>query len=772
MLGITLTDPIGQHGVTTITDCRGSTPSSNTCTNLQSTIIQGLSSHSTLFTPPLQYTGKHPIPTTETLLRSIPTMVLYDDRGLEIFDRITYDKDYYLTESEIDVLRNYADHIVSTLVKDGSVLIELGCGAMRKTKYILEAIERQGHKNVTYYAVDLSESSLRDSIAPLTQAFPTINFVGLLGCYEDSIVHITHSIPASTPKTYLWLGSSIGNLNRTEAATFLNHIREEGMNTGDTFLCGIDRRNSPEILSLAYNDRSGLTREFIMNGLDHCNTILDSPVFSRDKFDYVSIYNPIEGRHEAYYQSLHPQTLHLPSTTITLSANELIHVEYSYKYSSPEISKLVESARFYHVGKWTDSQHMYDLHLFQKPPFFFDKGIKERVPDSKEWTELWNAWDTIISTIPDYSLRPISLRHPYIFYLGHIPTFLDLQLSRALGTLPLASEFYQRIFERGMDPDMDDPSMCHSHSEVPDTWPEAAEIHTFTRQIRDVVLDVLSQPLDAKISRALWMCYEHEAMHLETLLYMLVQSPLTLPPKHILKPLSLSLPPPDVDPLTFIDVNEPTTVKTGLNDPESDNVVPDRFGWDIEHPPRSLPVAPHAISSRMISIAEYIVYLNSQQWPAALIPASWAPLPSSSSSKYGVKSPFGLLPLDTVGYFPVSVSGDQATRYAKIHGCRLPTDSEILHSPLSSSSYGFTSLLPVNNSLWEWSSTPLTAHPGYEPSKLYPGYSSDFFDGKHLVVLGGSWATVPRIKERKSFVNWYQGGYGYVFGGFRIVKDL
>ena len=52
--------------------------------------------------------------------------------------------------------------------------------------------------------------------------------------------------------------------------------------------------------------------------------------------------------------------------------------------------------------------------------------------------------------------------------------------------------------------------------------------------------------------------------------------------------------------------------------------------------------------------------------------------------------------------------------------------------------------------LWEWTSTTLEAHQGFEAMPLYPGYTADFFDGKHNIVLGGSWATHPRIAGRKS----------------------
>ena len=72
---------------------------------------------------------------------------------------------------------------------------------------------------------------------------------------------------------------------------------------------------------------------------------------------------------------------------------------------------------------------------------------------------------------------------------------------------------------------------------------------------------------------------------------------------------------------------------------------------------------------------------------------------------------------------------------------------------------------------WEWTSSVLEKHQGFEAMDLYPLYTADFFDGKHNVVLGGSWATHPRIAGRKSFVNWYQRNYPYVWAGARIVRD-
>ena len=70
---------------------------------------------------------------------------------------------------------------------------------------------------------------------------------------------------------------------------------------------------------------------------------------------------------------------------------------------------------------------------------------------------------------------------------------------------------------------------------------------------------------------------------------------------------------------------------------------------------------------------------------------------------------------------------------------------------------------------WEWSSTPFLPRAGFRAwIPGYPGYSADFFDGRHLVVFGGSWPTASGLL-RRSFRNWYQGQYPYVFAAFRLV---
>jgi L-histidine Nalpha-methyltransferase / hercynylcysteine S-oxide synthase len=158
------------------------------------------------------------------------------------------------------------------------------------------------------------------------------------------------------------------------------------------------------------------------------------------------------------------------------------------------------------------------------------------VPSLKEWDELWKTWDIVTrKMIPDDELfdKPIKLRNACIFYLGHIPTFFDMKLTEATKTPPTEPKYFYKIFERGIDPDVDNPEKVHAHSEVPDTWPDLEEILGFQKRVRDRVRILYKSGQaydDMWTGRALWLGFEHEIMHMETLLYMLIQSEKTLPP--------------------------------------------------------------------------------------------------------------------------------------------------------------------------------------------------------------------------------------------------
>lgn len=158
------------------------------------------------------------------------------------------------------------------------------------------------------------------------------------------------------------------------------------------------------------------------------------------------------------------------------------------------------------------------------------------VPSLDDWDGLWAAWDAVTTKmLPHEELldKPIKLRNACIFYLGHIPTFLDIQLTKTTKQRPTDPAMYYQIFERGIDPDVDNPELCHAHSEIPDEWPLVDEILDYQERVRERLKSLYNKGLDAiprTVGRAIWVGFEHEIMHLETLLYMMLQSDKTLPP--------------------------------------------------------------------------------------------------------------------------------------------------------------------------------------------------------------------------------------------------
>lgn len=215
------------------------------------------------------------------------------------------------------------------------------------------------------------------------------------------------------------------------------------------------------------------------------------------------------------------------------------------------------------------------------------------VPTFEDWKGLWAVWDVVTRRmIPDEELlgKPIKLRNACIFYLGHIPTFLDIQLNKVSKLPPCEPSNYPQIFERGIDPDVDNPEHCHDHSTIPDEWPPLEEILSFQNAVREKVATIYDgHDLPRDIGRALWIGFEHEIMHLETLLYMLLQSDKTLPPTATT---------PDFEGLArkarssrvankWFQIPE-QVINIGLNDPEDNSGGDLHFGW---YEPPSNPVS-------------------------------------------------------------------------------------------------------------------------------------------------------------------------------------
>ncbi|KAJ5943333.1 hypothetical protein N7516_003501 [Penicillium verrucosum] len=781
--------------------------------------------------------------------RTFPTLLLYDTKGLKLFEEITYLDEYYLTNTEIEILTKHAKRIVAR-IPENAQLVELGSGNLRKVEILLRECERT-EKKVDYYALDLSLVELQRTFSEISpESFVHVGFHGLHGTYDDAVGWLKSPENRKRPTVVLSMGSSMGNFSPPGAAEFLGGFSKL-LGPSDSMLIGLDACKNPEKVFKAYNDTKGITRQFYENGLLHANRVLGFEAFKADEWEILTEYDATEGRHQAFYVP----RVDVVINGINIPKGEKLIFEEAWKYGRDERDELWRNANLIsqvEFGNLTDDYH---LHLLS--PAALDvsmnpsKYAAQPVPSIDNFQSLWTAWDLATRTMVSHEellSKPIELRNELIFYFGHIPTFFDIHLSRALQEELTEPTHYKLIFERGIDPDVEDPRQCHSHSEIPDEWPPLDEILDYQDRVRNRALSILQEGYasqDRALGEALWLGYEHEAMHLETFLYMLLQSDKTLPPTGVDCPNFEQIrrqAKRDEKPNKWFRIPQ-QTIAIGLDDSNEEVMPNDSFGWDNEKPRRKVTVHAFEAQARPITNGEYAKYI--QDKGIQTYPASWVFNPSqdnpvskgisssgaqagSSSSPAGfsfkdvtVRTVFGPVALEVAQDWPLVASYDEVASYAKHMKCRIPTFEEtrsIYHHSdqlksdpvmngqrngvngsskpqstgqtvfrdLTGCNVGFNNWHPVPvtpngdqlagqgemGGVWEWTSTPLMPHDGFKSMDIYPGYTSDFFDGKHNIVLGGSWATLPRIAGRTTFVNWYQHNYRYTWAGARLVRDL
>ncbi len=146
----------------------------------------------------------------------------------------------------------------------------------------------------------------------------------------------------------------------------------------------------------------------------------------------------------------------------------------------------------------------------------------------------WARTDQIFALVRGQDLldKPIVWRHPFIFYVGHLPAFYWNQVCSAILKWESFNAYFDDLFCRGVDPDVD-TGECHWHPEVPDAWPSLSDTVEYRDNVRDAVLESLdmlslSESSDPMLQRGrvFQLVLEHEYMHQETLLYMLQQLPI------------------------------------------------------------------------------------------------------------------------------------------------------------------------------------------------------------------------------------------------------
>jgi iron(II)-dependent oxidoreductase len=409
--------------------------------------------------------------------------------------------------------------------------------------------------------------------------------------------------------------------------------------------------------------------------------------------------------------------------------------------------------------------------------------------------------------------RSIPERHRLIFYLGHLEAFDWNLLGAQLGIEPVDRTLNQ-LFAFGID-----PIGGGLPTDVPSDWPTIAEVEKYSHRVREQLDNRLSNLASASSAAILQgpllnVAIEHRLMHAETIAYLFHN----LPVQHKL-PYDVTVADPRPAPRP-----RQVTVPAGVATLGQLRGTPNNFGWDNEFDLQRVDVPSFSIDVFPVTNHEYLKFVRADGYQNA---AYWRPEDWQWKRQHGLEHPHFWIRQSSVpatdpdaaweyrGMFgsialppswPVYVSYAEANAFAQWAGKKLPTEAQwhraayatregaesaypwgdappdpsrgnfhhmsweparVDAHPKGSSAFGVFDLLGNG---WEWTSTPFAPLPGFEPFPFYKGYSADFFDGKHFVLKGGSTRT-DSCMLRRSYRNWFQPHYPYIYTTFRCVEE-
>ena len=288
--------------------------------------------------------------------KRLPSKYFYDRRGSELFERICELDEYYLTRTELLILRRHAADMAEA-IGPGALLIEPGSGNSHKARLLLEHLREP----VGYVPVDISREHMMRWVAQLAADFPGLYIVPTVGDFCADID--VPPVPGTRRRVVYFPGSTIGNFTPDDATGWLARMaRITG--AGGGLLIGVDLKKDVATLEAAYNDRAGVTRAFNLNLLWRLKSDLGADV-RPDRFEHRAFYNADEGRIEMHLVSTVRQTIRLDHTVIELKPGETIHTENSYKYDLEQFAAIAARSGWRRAAYWTDDQGLFSVQYFE-----------------------------------------------------------------------------------------------------------------------------------------------------------------------------------------------------------------------------------------------------------------------------------------------------------------------------------------------------------------------------------------------------------------------
>lgn len=294
--------------------------------------------------------------------KKLNSKYFYDKKGDELFQMIMKLPEYYLTNSELEILNNNKEKMLERIDPSKPFqLVDLGAGDALKTKILLKHFTTQ-EIDFTYIPVDISSNAIKKLTAEIKEEIPAVKIDGVSQEYLSALENLS----IDQKKVILFLGASIGNFSKEETVIFLKNISKT-MKKEDLFIIGFDLKKDPAVILAAYNDKAGVTKKFNLNLLERINREMGAN-FDIDQFEHLPVYSIESGEARSALISMTRQKIDISNIelSIELQAGEPIHTEISRKYSINEIKDLAEAAGFEVVENWMDSKNYFTDSLWRK----------------------------------------------------------------------------------------------------------------------------------------------------------------------------------------------------------------------------------------------------------------------------------------------------------------------------------------------------------------------------------------------------------------------
>jgi len=288
--------------------------------------------------------------------KQLPCKFFYDEQGAQLFQQICDLPEYYITRTEIEILRLHGAEMAKALGPQIE-LIGLGTGAGTKTRILLEEL----NEPLVYVPIDISKEQLEKTSARFRKTFPSLQILPVAADYLEPF-ELPLPRKLSSRSVIYFPGSTIGNFEPETATEFLMRLVEL-VGDGGGLLIGVDLQKDRHVLEAAYNDNAGVTAQFNKNLLNRINRELGGD-FDLAHWQHFAIYNPAEGRIEIYLSSEIGQTAKIGDRSFQFRAGEKILTEYSYKHTIGGFIILARQAGFHFEQVWTDAARWFGVFYF------------------------------------------------------------------------------------------------------------------------------------------------------------------------------------------------------------------------------------------------------------------------------------------------------------------------------------------------------------------------------------------------------------------------